>query len=243
MSKKRFVLETIVGIIMLVALIVSGIYASNQYRDMLSEEVVFMIENQGDMSLLHEDDVRETIAVLPGCCEGNKRREINIAMLEESVDAHPMVKKSEVFSSLKGTLYIKTKVKRPFARVFDGKRSFYLDEYGEPFPLSSRYAKPVLLLTGDVDAWERPALMTLVRFIREDAFFSDRIGGIHFEDNGQAIMHPVGLSFKIRLGVQQDMVRRLEKLRTFWLNALDEEKASKLNYVDLRFNRQVVCQY
>lgn len=243
MSKKRFVLETIAGTMMLVALIVSGIYASSQYREMLAEEVVFMIENQGDMSLLHEDDVRETIALLPGCCEGNKRREINIAMLEESVDAHPMVKKSEVFSSLKGTLYIKTKVKRPVARVFDGKRSFYLDEYGESFPLSSRYAKPVMLLTGDIETWERPVLMALVRFISEDAFFSDRIGGIHIEDNGQAVLHPVGLSFKIRLGAQQGMETRIEKLRTFWLNALDEEKASKLNYVDLRFNRQVVCQY
>lgn len=243
MSKKRFVLETIAGTMMLVALIVSGIYTSSQYREMLAEEVVFMIENQGDMSLLHEDDVRETIALLPGCCEGNKRREINIAMLEESVDAHPMVKKSEVFSSLKGTLYIKTKVKRPVARVFDGKRSFYLDEYGESFPLSSRYAKPVMLLTGDIETWERPVLMALVRFISEDAFFSDRIGGIHIEDNGQAVLHPVGLSFKIRLGAQQGMETRIEKLRTFWLNALDEEKASKLNYVDLRFNRQVVCQY
>ncbi|MCH8546359.1 MAG: hypothetical protein LAT54_06460 [Cryomorphaceae bacterium] len=243
MSKKRFVLESLTGLMMLVTLIISGVYAANQYHEVRSDEVVFIIDNQGDMSLLNNDDLRETIAVLPGCCEGNKRGEINIAMLEESVDAHPMVKKSEVFSSLKGTLYIRANVKSPVVRVFDGKRSYYLDELGEPFPLSSRYTKPVMLLTGDVDQWEREVLMDLVGFISEDAFFRDRIGGIHIEENGQAVLYPVGLSFNIRLGTHPGMKGKLEKLRTFWLNALDEEKASKLNDIDLRFNRQVVCQY
>ncbi len=243
MSKKRLLLEIMVGVLLFVALVANGVYALSQYRTQEISDMSIYIENSQHAHLLHVEDIREVMHSLNGCCEGSKREEINISMLEENIDDHPLVSKSEVFSSLNGGLYIHTGVKRPVARVHDGKSSFYLDENGEIMPLSKRYSLPVLLVTGSVDAWQRTTLMNLIHHLSNDDFFAQRIAGLDINDRGEAKLYPASMQFTIVLGPEVDVLARIHKLEVFWENALDEALAKRLKQIDLRFNRQVVCQF
>lgn len=243
MSRNRLVLESLIGVLLLSALLVNGIYALSQHRMQITETVSIHIENDAHAALLHADDVRDLMQTSAGCCEGSRREEINTAVLEENIDNHPLVGKSEVFSTLEGVLYIHAKVKRPTARVMASDTSYYLDDLGDYMPLSSRYAAPVMLVTGSVGSWNRAQLMALIDYVSADAFYASRIAGIHLNDDGEARLYPAKLGFTILLGKGNEMESRLKKLNVFWENALDEDLAQRLKHLDLRFNRQVVCQF
>ncbi len=243
MSKKRFFVELVIGVFLFIGLAVNGIYALSQYRMQHTNEVSIYIESNRHAHLLHADDIRDVMESVDGCCEGSKREEINISVLEENIDDHPLVSKSEVFSTLNGGLYIQASVKRPVARVNDGQSSFYLDEYGEPMPLSKRYSLPVLLVTGSIDAWQRTTLMNLIHHLNNDHFFASRIAGVDISEQGDVRLYPSSMGFTILLGAETNAMARLSKLVVFWENALNEELAERLKQIDLRFNRQVVCQF
>jgi cell division protein FtsQ len=243
MSKYRKIWELLTGIILMAALVISGVYAGRQYRDTLNEEITVYIEDHKFASLINQDDVLQTLQSSAACCDGLTRQEINTALLEESLNNHPLIAQSEVFSSLKGRLYVAARARTPLARVFEKEKSYYLDENGAVMPLSHRFSAPVILITGKFETWQRNHLTGLIKTLQEDTFFEKRISGLHFSDNGMCYLYPTSDAFNILLGDAQETGERLFNLKAFWTQALNAEKAKKLKTIDLRFNRQVICQY
>ena len=243
MSKYRKIWELFTGIVLIGALIISGVYAGRQYQQTLSENITVRIEDHAFASLINQDDVTLTLQTSAACCEGLTRREINTALLEESLNNHPLIAQSEVFSSLKGGLYVAAKVKTPLARVFEKEKSYYLDENGAAMPLSHRFSAPVVIVTGKFETWQRNHVVALIKTLQGDGFFEKRISGLHFTDEGICYLYPTSDAFTILLGDEQETAERLFNLKAFWTHALDAEKAKKLKTIDLRYNRQVICQY
>ena len=88
-----------------------------------------LIENRRDAQSIHKD-------------------KLDLNKLEKTLNASPMIEKSEVFVSIGGILKATVKQKTPIARVFDGSDSFYIDYEGNEMPLSPNFTARVLLVSG-----------------------------------------------------------------------------------------------
>ena len=139
----------------------------NENRKLSKSVVVFV----GDNALFIK---RETVNKL--LIENNaeasaiQKDKLDLNKLEKAVSSDPMVEKSEVFVTIDGVLKAVVKQKTPIVRVFDGKRSFYIDYKGNTMPLSANFTARVPLVLGVIRKKNSEALAELFRKIYDDAF-------------------------------------------------------------------------
>lgn len=241
--KWKLLWEVFLGITLMLGIIAAGKYSVKNFDNQQIKSVSIEINHPYYDALLHRDDVLQVLQEKAECCEERKRRVINTFMLEESLNQHPLILKSEVFSSLNGTLYIVASLRTPIARVFKNGKSFYLDKYGSEIPLSARFSAPVPLITGQTEKWDSDVLLKIIALVEENAFFKGKFTGVHVESDGTAYLLPSGASFRVRVGKGKEVEEQLIKLKAFWESALSVEMATRLKVVDLQFKDQVVCVY
>ncbi|MCC5918792.1 MAG: hypothetical protein JJU02_15840 [Cryomorphaceae bacterium] len=243
MTKYRKIWELIIGISLFVGVVFTGVKAREYFGNSLVEDLYIHIENHPFAAILQEDDLLEKMDEVLGSGSAIRTKETNIGLLEEILDDFPHIRKSEVFSSLAKELHAHVRVRVPIARVFENKRSFYLDENGAEMPLSEHYTAPVILVTGKYQTWERRNLVDLIERLSADSFFADNISGIDVSENGICTLLPKTHRFNVVLGSEGNIEERLLKLKAFWMFGLHREKVEQLAKIDLRFNQQVICQY
>jgi cell division protein FtsQ len=96
-----------------------------------------------------------------------------LAIFENALNANEMIKSSEAFYSLDGTLSAEIVQRRPIARIRD-KGFYYLDADGLPMPLSSNYSSRVPLVSG-VKPNELQEVYPLLMKIEADDFLKKHI--------------------------------------------------------------------
>lgn len=228
---------------MITALTASKVYSKKITKNQIIDTPKVLIIHPLYSAMVSAEDILNTLHEKTECCFERNRQEINTFMLEETLNQHPHIAHTEVFSSLNGALHIVAKLRTPVARVFSDNHTYYLDQQGDTMPLSKRYSAPVILITGSVNAWERSKLMTLLGAIEGNSFFHERIIGVHVDEDGMAYLYPSRMNFRIRLGRGQEIEERLFNLEAFWKNALNTERAEKIKTLDVQYKNQVVCQY
>jgi cell division protein FtsQ len=228
---------------MIIALTAAKVYSKKITKNQIIDTPKVQIIHPLYSSMVSVEDILNTLHEKTECCFERNQQEINTFMLEETLNQHPHIAHTEVFSSLNGALHIVAKLRTPVARVFSDNQAYYLDQQGDSMPLSKRYSAPVILITGSANAWERTKLMTLLAAIEGNSFLQERIVGVHIDEDGTVYLHPSQMNFRIRLGRGQEIEQRLFNLEVFWKNALSTERAEKIKTVDIQYKNQVVCQY
>ena len=169
-------------------------------------------------------------------------REINTQLLEEKIENHPTIKQSEVFSDMKGTLWLKVWQHQPIARIQKEDQSHYLLAQGGKMPLSPHYAADVPLISGRIPDSLRPQLARFCQARQNDSLFAGFFTGIHVRPDGHWILYPRVGDFKILLGHPQNIPHKLRKLRVYYRRGLTRAKLHQLRTIDLRYGDQVICR-
>lgn len=167
--------------------------------------------------------------------------EINTALLEESLDAHPAIAKSEVFSTVGRRLLIELTENQPLARVM-GSTSYYLLPGGAEMPLSPHYAAQVPLIDGVPDSATAQLMAEFLQQIKEEAFFADFIDALHLDAYGHWTLSPRRGDFKIELGAPEKLEQKMRRLRIFYQYGLAAEAMDSIAALNLAFENQVICR-
>ena len=72
---------------------------------------------------------------------------------ENILDNNDMIENSEVFYTIDGTLHIKVKQRDPIARIYDGDKTYYMDNQGKKMPLSKSFSARVPIVRGEIKQW------------------------------------------------------------------------------------------
>jgi cell division protein FtsQ len=161
--------------------------------------------------------------------------------LEKAVNSNQMVEESEVFVTVDGVLKAVVKQKTPIARVFDGRRSFYIDYKGNTMPLSANFTARVPLVLGVINKKNSEALAELFRKIYDDAFLKKNIIAIQIMPNGSLKMLNRNFDFQIDFGGTINVDRKIRNYKAFFQKAIVDSSLYKYKKIDLRFTEQVVC--
>jgi len=70
--------------------------------------------------------------------------------VEEILDAHPAIKKSEVYVSQNGGVNILIEQKKAIVRIKSNTNDYYLDEFGSMMQLFDNYTEKLVVATGDI---------------------------------------------------------------------------------------------
>lgn len=133
------------------------------------------------------------------------------------------------------------KQKTPVARVFDGKRSFYIDYKGNTMPLSAHFTARVPLVLGVIRKKNSEALAELFRKIHDDAFLKKNIIAIQIMPNGSLKMLNRNFDYQIDFGGTVNMDTKIRNYKAFFQKAVLDSTLYKYKKIDLRFTQQVIC--
>ena len=118
----------------LVIFLYSFTSSRNSQRKLKKSEVIFVGENS---NFVKQETVNKLLIENKTDVRSIAKEDLNLDRLENSINQHPMIEKSDVFVTVDGVLKVVVKQKTPIGRVFDDLGSFYIDYEGNTMPLSN----------------------------------------------------------------------------------------------------------
>jgi len=159
--------------------------------------------------------------------------------MEARLLQHPMVYQAQVFISIDGKIGANIQTKKPIGRVIDNP-SFYIDEQGQPMPLSNRYTARVPIVTGEV-LLHLEALKELLLAINKDEFLHPMVTEVTVDADGNFELRLRQVTYSLLLGPVNDVAVKLRNFKAFYQNMQKQQEQKQFNKIDLRFNNQVVA--
>ncbi|MEN9876796.1 MAG: hypothetical protein RLZZ529_1793 [Bacteroidota bacterium] len=237
---KRFNWITIRLVLMFGLVIVLFSFTSNrnENRKLTKTKVVFVGENA---SFLKQETVNKLLIENNADASAIRKDKLDLNKLEKAVSSDPMVEKSEVFVTIDGVLKAVVKQKTPIVRVFDGKRSFYIDYKGNTMPLSANFTARVPLVLGVIRKQNSEALAELFRKIYDDEFLKKNIIAIQIMPSGSLKMLNRNFDYQIDFGGAKNVDAKFRNYKAFFQKAVVDSSLYKYRKIDLRFTQQVIC--
>jgi len=237
---KRFNWITIRLVLMFGLVIVLFSFTSNrnENRKLTKTKVVFVGENP---SFLKQETVNKLLIENNADASAIRKDKLDLNKLEKAVSSDPMVEKSEVFVTIDGVLKAVVKQKTPIVRVFDGKRSFYIDYKGNTMPLSANFTARVPLVLGVIRKQNSEALAELFRKIYDDEFLKKNIIAIQIMPSGSLKMLNRNFDYQIDFGGAKNVDAKFQNYKAFFQKAVVDSSLYKYRKIDLRFTQQVIC--
>ena len=237
---KRFNWITIRLVLMFGLVIVLFSFTSNrnENRKLTKTKIVFVGENA---SFLKQETVNKLLIENNADASAIRKDKLDLNKLEKAVSSNQMVEESEVFVTIDGVLKAVVKQKTPIVRVFDGKRSFYIDYKGNTMPLSANFTARVPLVLGVIHKQNSEALAELFRKIYDDEFLKKNIIAIQIMPNGSLKMLNRNFDYQIDFGGAKNVDAKFQNYKAFFQKAVVDSSLYKYKKIDLRFTQQVIC--
>ena len=165
---------------------------------------------------------------------------VHLKALEFELNKIELVKKSDVFIDVNGTIVIDIEQRKPIARFIDNKS--YLDEDGLVMPKSKYYSARVPVIKGYTNTLDQLDLIyKLSNYIKDDKFLSQSATEILIDSNSNFSIKLRDYRFKILIGQLNNIDLKIKNFKAFYINALSNQILNKYSVINLQFDNQVVC--
>jgi cell division protein FtsQ len=192
-----------------------------------------------------------SLAAIP---DNQKLFDVDLFAVRARVQKNPFIREVSVNRDVPRRIRIDVEERIPVAAVAVD-RLLYLDGEGFLLPhVRSEQIFDIPVLTGDVHGSgmvpgrqlfspgirEALALLSLAKRF-DDALYR-RISEVHIGDDGEMILYTSEAGIRVLFG-RGEAPAKLAKLDAFWHTYVDHQGASSLEYIDLRFEDQVVVRW
>ncbi len=222
----------------LVIFLYSFTSSRNSQRKLKKSEVIFVGQNS---DFIKQETVNKLLIENKTDVRTIAKEDLNLNKLENSINKHPMIEKSDVFVSVDGVLKVVVKQKTPIARVFDKLGSFYIDYEGNRMPLSDINTARVPLVLGEITNKNKKQLSKVLKIIYDDEFLKKNIIGVQILSNDDLIMTNRNFDYQIEFGKMMNDERKFKNYKAFFQKAVLDSTLYKYKKINLRFTQQVVC--
>ena len=246
----RKILQVFITIVVTSGCIVAMVSASRIEDNKTVKSVAVHIKNDKKYHFIEEKEIMD-LAI-------NNRNvdiahtplsKLDINSMEQVLLADPWVANAQVFVDNDNVLELYITQRIPVARLFQQNgKSYYLDTTLSIMPLSKSYIYYTTVITNvpeqknDSASWAlRKQLISLVRTIQTDSFWSAQISQVIVDSNNQFELMPVLGNHKILFGDASRINDKFNNLLIFYKNVLNRIGWDKYETLDLRFKGQVVA--
>ena len=165
---------------------------------------------------------------------------VHLKALEFELNKIELVRKSDVFIDVNGTMIIDIEQRKPIARFIDNKS--YLDEDGLVMPKSKYYSAKVPVIKGYANTQDQLDLIyKLSNYIKDDKFLSQSATEILIDSNSNFSIKLRDYRFKILIGQLNNLDLKIKNFKAFYINASANQILNKYSVINLQFDNQVVC--
>lgn len=198
---------------------------------------------------------------LPGQQTGIQKlmiNEIDTDIIEESLAINPYIDKVDSYLTIDGTILINIKEKEPIIRIYDkSEKGFYIDNIGDIFPISNRYAPRVLISNGYInetitdlnsnitdsvyDTSVFREVFFLTQLINNNSLLKAQINQIYVNSKGEYDLIPELGDHIVQFGNITDATNKLRNLEAYYQKYLKTSNWDSYSIINLTYKDQIVC--
>ena len=220
--------------------LISGLFYStisvNNLRDISKTDIY--IHDSSNLFITKDSIKSAVIEIIT--TKNIHKSSVHLKALEFELNKIELVKKSDVFIDVNGTIVIDIEQRKPIARFIDNK--FYLDEDGLIMPKSKYYSARVPVIRGYTNNQDQLSLICkLSNYINNDKFLSQNATEILIDSNSNFSIKLRDYKFKILIGQLNNLGLKIKNFKAFYINASTNQILNKYSVINLQFDNQVVC--
>jgi len=220
--------------------LISGLFYStvsvNNLRDISKTDIY--IDNSNNLFITKDSIKNAVIEIITTKNIG--KSSVHVKALEFELNKIELVRKSDVFVDVNGTMVVNIQQRKPIARFLNNK--FYLDEDGLVMPKSKYYSARVPVIKGYTKTQDQLDLIYKISsYIKNDKFLSQSATEILIDSNSNFSIKLRGYRFKILIGQLNNLDLKIKNFKAFYINASTNQILNKYSVINLQFDNQVVC--
>ena len=220
--------------------LISGLFYStisvNNLRDISETNII--IDNSNNLFITKDSIKNAVIKII--ATKNIRKSSVHLKALEFELNKIELVRKSNVFIDVNGTIVIDIEQRKPIARFIDNKS--YLDEDGLVMPKSKYYSARVPVIKGYANTQDQLDLIyKLSNYIKDDKFLSQSATEILIDSNSNFSIKLRDYRFKILIGQLNNLDLKIKNFKAFYINASANQILNKYSVINLQFDNQVVC--
>jgi len=221
-------------------ILISGLFYStisvNNLRDISKTDIY--IDNSNNLFITKDSIKNAVIEIIT--TKNIRKSSVHPKALEFELNKNELVRKSDVFIDVNGTMVVNIQQRMPIARFIDNKS--YLDEDGLVMPKSRYYSARVPVIKGYANTQDQLDLIyQLSNYIKDDKFLSQSATEILIDNNNNFSIKLRDYRFKILIGQLNNLDLKIKNFKAFYINALANQILNKYSVINLQFDNQVVC--
>ena len=208
----------------------------NNLRDISKTDIY--IHNSNNL-FITKDSIKSAVTKII-TTKNIHKSSVHLKALEFELNKIELVRKSDVFIDVNGTMIIDIEQRKPIARFIDNKS--YLDEDGLVMPKSKYYSARVPVIKGYANTQDQLDLIyKLTNYIKNDKFLSQSATEILIDSNSNFSIKLRDYRFKILIGQLNNLDLKIKNFKAFYINASANQILNKYSVINLQFDNQVVC--
>ena len=220
--------------------LISGLFYStisvNNLRDISKTNIY--IDNSNNL-FITKDSIKSAVTEII-TTKNIRKSSVHVKALEFELNKIELVRKSDVFIDVNGTMVVNIQQRMPIARFIDNKS--YLDEDGLVMPKSRYYSARVPVIKGYANTQDQLDLIyQLSNYIKDDKFLSQSATEILIDNNNNFSIKLRDYRFKILIGQLNNLDLKIKNFKAFYINASANQILNKYSVINLQFDNQVVC--
>ncbi len=264
-SKLQNILLISVWVIVAAGVLTLMSFVGVESSKILCKGVIVNIVDENEIGFVDRTDIIQLVKAKQSII-GHHMSDININVLEKTINANPYILKAEVYSSIDGWLHTDVVQRNPLLRIINNKdESFYIDTEGKYMPLSEKFTEPVIVANGFIfdtyiqkqvhdSDYYRPKndsafsirmidqLFYLAKYIDKDTTWDAMFEQIYVNADQEIELIPRLGNQVVLLGDVKNMDEKLEKLKVFYQKGLNATGWDQYDLINIKFKGQVVCR-
>ncbi len=248
------ILSISIKIIGLAAVVFVVVFAFNKSKEQKCTDVRFDIVSEDKSFIGVINEVKSDLKVAGyDALEGILLSAIDLKAIEIVVEKSPYVANAEVYSTIRGIVYVKIEQRVPLVRIYnhDGN-SFFVDKDGFKMPILKNSNQHILVANGFIveklDSQKNvlsPMAKKIVftaNVIAADSLMNALCEQLYVNSQFEIEMITRVGDHKVIIGDTTDLSEKLNKLAVFYREGYKNEDLDKYQSINLKFKGQVVCK-
>lgn len=236
------ILSVVIVVLLFASLLFIIFITNNRKQDAVCHQVIVVIRDSLERDFIDKKDIADLLKNADLYPANVPTANINTEAIKQQVLTNELIASANVFKTPSGNIKIEITQKMPILRVFSGKESYYVDEYGSIMPANFRYATYLPIANGRIEkSFATTDLYEFALFLHKHKFWNNQIEQIYVYPNGEVEIIPRVGDHRIVLGDFEDFKEKMNKLQLFYEQAIPKLGWDKYRVINLSYRNQIVC--
>lgn len=239
---KNTLLWCILSIVLVAYLIAITCYTSYRSQNDLCSEVDIVINDNSNIKFVTAEDINLEIGNDENCFLSKSVSEINTHEMEKRLNSIDKIESANCVFYNKSRLRVEVTPLIPVARIFDGKKSYYINKDGKKMVANVRYHVDVPIISGNFgESNDASSMLNVLNYIQSDSVWNSLISGIDVANNHDIIISPMIKGHVINFGDTSLIENKFARIKTFYKEVMPVKGWNYYDTISVKWRGQVVA--